>query len=253
MRILLLSVTLLALAALVVLPAPLAEAAADRLLTTQFCEGGRVKVTFSWTGGNSAALEQWLDLTIFNNGWLDGTFIFAGPMNGGVSTYTWEGLTPATQHYVRVNQQLPNRSWDPSQTFPFMTTACAGTPAAVPATAPGGVALTLLGFSTSYSGGSPPPDIILPGSSRLACNPLNLFAFIRVDSLAETTQLYPWWLTNSTPLNRAPIIVTPGTPMFVAVYSPETLSTLPSVRYTLRLSTTLNGPPVLEGGFTTTC
>ena len=79
---------------------PRAEAGASQLLTTQYCEGGRVKVTFSWTGGNAAALEQWLDLSTFDNGWQDGTFIDAGPLVGSLATYTWEGLTPATQHYV---------------------------------------------------------------------------------------------------------------------------------------------------------
>lgn len=251
MRTVLLVVALIAVGAVVAPATPRAEAGADRLLTQQFCEGGRVKVTFSWTGGNPAALEQWLDLSVFNNGWLDGTFIWAGPLNGGLATYTWEGLTAATQHYARVNQQLGNRSWDPSPTFPFMTISCGGAPA--PVVSPGGPALTLLGFSTAYSGGSPPPDIIAPGATRVACNPLNLYAFVRVDSLGETVQLYPWWLTNSTPVNKAPITVTPGTGVFVVVYAPETLSTLPSVRYTLRLSTSLNGPPVLEGGFTLTC
>src|SRR3954471_24169606 len=147
-----------------------AEAGASQLLTTQYCEGGRVKVTFSWTGGNAASLEQWLDLSIFDNGWRDGTFIFAGPLVGSLATYTWEGLTPATQHYVRVNQQVGNHSWDPSQTFSVRTIGCDSAPA-LASSAP---SVTLLGFSTSYSAGSPPTDLIAPGSTRLICNSLNL-------------------------------------------------------------------------------
>src|SRR4051794_22734517 len=174
-----------------------AEAGASELLTTQYCEGGRVKVTFSWTGGNTASLEQWIDLSIFDNGWQDGTFIFAGPLVGSLATYTWEGLTQATLHYVRVNQQLANRSWDPSQTFSVRTIACDG--GAAPATGATS-SVTLLGFSTSYSGGSPPPDLIAPGATRTACNPLNLYAFVQVNSLTERTDFYPTWLTNSTPV-----------------------------------------------------
>jgi len=244
---------LVALSALAAYGAPMtprAEAGANQLLTTQYCEGGRVKVTFSWTGGNAASLEQWLDLSIFDNGWRDGTFIFAGPLVGSLATYTWEGLTPATQHYVRVNQQLGNHSWDPSQTFAVRTIGCDGTSAPTPA---GSVpAVTLLGFSTSYSGGSPPPDLSAPGSTRLACNPLNLYAFVQVNSLTERTDFYPTWLTNSTPVPKAPITVLPGTQTFVVVYPLDTLTPV-AARYTLRLSTSLNGPPVLEGGFTVSC
>lgn len=229
---------------------PRAEAGANQLLTTQYCEGGRVKATFSWTGGNTAALEQWLDLSIFDNGWRDGTFIFAGPLVGSLATYTWEGLTPATQHYVRVNQQLGNYTWDPSQTFAIRTIGCDGAPA--PPAAPGGPTVTLLGFSTSYSGGSPPPDLIVPGATRLACNPVNLYAFVQVNSLTERTEFFPTWLINSTPVPKAPVIVLPGTPMFVVAYPLDTLTSV-AARYTLRLSTSPNGPSVGEGGFVITC
>jgi hypothetical protein len=251
MRFVLLAVTLLALGASYGTRATSrAEAGANQLLNTQYCENGRVKVTFTWTGGNTAALEQWLDLSIFDNGWRDGTFLFAGPLVGSLATYTWEGLTPGTQHYVRVNQQLGNRSWDPSQTFSLMTIGCGGAPAAAPAA--GGASVTLLGFSTSYSGGSPPPDLIVPGSTRVTCNPLNLYAFVQVNSLSERTDFYPTWLTNSTPVPKAPITVLPGTPLFVAVYPLDTLTPV-AARYTLRLATSQNGPAVLEGGFTVSC
>jgi hypothetical protein len=244
-------VTLLALGGAYAAPGPSrAEAGANQLFATQYCEGGRVKVIFNWTGGNAAALEQWLDLSIFDNGWRDGSFIFIGPLPGSLATFTWEGLTPGMQHYLRINQQLPNYSWDPSQTFAFRTIGCDGGGAPVPASnAP---AFTLLGFSTNYSAGSPPPDLILPGSTHLACNPLNLYAFVRVDSLTEPVQLYPWWLTNSTPVNKAPFTVLPGTPLFVVPYPIDNLTSV-AARYTLRLSTSLNGPPILEGGFTITC
>lgn len=70
--------------------------------------------------------------------------------------------------------------------------------------------------------------------------------------MAGTTDFYPTWLTNSTPVPRAPITVTPGTALFVVVYTPDMLG-LATARYTLRLSTSPNGPPVLDGGFVLTC
>jgi hypothetical protein len=246
--------TLLALGAAIGAPrvAPRAEAGADRLLTTQYCEGGKVKVQFSWTGGNAASIEQWLDLSIFDNGWRDGTFIFVGPLVGSLTTFTWEGLTPATQHYVRVNQQLANRSWDPSPTFSVMTVGCSGSPAAAPGPTVGGVSVQLLGFSTSYSGGSPPPDLIQPGATQTACNPLNLYAFVRALSIPERTDFFVTWLVNSTPIPKAPITVLPGTNIFVVPFPLDTLTSV-SARYTVRLTTVQNGPAVLEGGFTVAC
>src|SRR3954468_16589552 len=99
MRIVLLAVTLLALAATYGTSLPTrAEAGANQLLNTQYCENGRVKVTFKWTGGNAASVEQRLALSTSANGWRDGTFIFAGPLVGSLTTYTWEGLTPGTLH-----------------------------------------------------------------------------------------------------------------------------------------------------------
>ena len=251
MKLLYVLVALLALGGAYGLPsAPRVEAGANQLLATQYCEGGRAKVIFSWTGGNAASIEQWLDLSVFDNGWRDGTFISAGPLVGSLATYTWEGLTPGTLHYVRVNQQLPNGSWDPSRTFSLRTIGCEGGGTAVPEG--DATSVTLLGFSTSYSGGSPPPDLIVPGATRLACNPLNIYAFVQVNGLAGPTDFYPTWLTNSTPVPKAPITVLPGTPMFVVVYPVDTLTSV-SARYTLRLATSLNGPPVLEGGFTLSC
>jgi hypothetical protein len=251
MRALFLLVTPLALGLALLVAPPRAEAAADQLFATQSCEAGTVRIVFNWTGGNPAAVEQWLDLTVFNNGWLDGTFLSAGPMQGGVAEYAWQGIAQNTQHYVRVNQQLGNGTWDPSPTFPVKTILC-GTAAAPAPPGGGGVSLTLLGFSTSYSGGSPPADLIVPGSTRLACNPLNIYAFVQVNALNQDTQFYPWWLTNASPVNKAPFTVLANAPMFVVTYPIDTLTSV-AARYTLRLSTSFNGPPVLEGGFTLTC
>ena len=75
---------------------------------------------------------------------------------------------------------------------------------------------------------------------------------MQVNSLSERTDLYPTWLSNSTPVPKAPITVLPGAGMFVAVYTLDTLTPV-AARYTLRLATSQNGPAVLEGGFTVSC
>ena len=92
----------------------------------------------------------------------------------------------------------------------------------------------------------------MPGSSRLGCGALYLYAFVQVNSLTERTDFYPTWLSNSTPVPKAPITVVPGTQTFVVAYPLDTPAPT-AARYTLRLSTTLNGPAVLDGGFMITC
>ena len=85
---------------------------------------GIVEVTFSWTGNEPSALQQWLDLSLFDNGWQTGTFLNAGPLSSQQQTLTWRGLIANTTHFVRLNQLLPGGSWDPSPTFHFTTRSC---------------------------------------------------------------------------------------------------------------------------------
>jgi hypothetical protein len=112
---------------------PRAEAATSALFYSQVCQtDGRVQVHFFWTGNDPGALQQWLDLSLFNNGWLTGTFLGAGPLAPATTDLVWSGLIPDAIHYVRVNQLEPGGFWDPSPTFFFQTLACApsGAPAA---------------------------------------------------------------------------------------------------------------------------
>src|SRR5687767_15089736 len=99
------------------------EAAATGLSVGQNCSNGAANVTFSWTGHDPSSHQQWLDLSTSNSGWAPGTFIGAGPLGGPVSSFTWTNLLPGTRHYVRINQQLSNGTWDSSSTW-IVDTEC---------------------------------------------------------------------------------------------------------------------------------
>lgn len=101
-----------------------AEAGGQQIYISQTCERGSVTMTFSWTGADSTAIQQWFDLSLFDNGWQWGTFLGAGPFAPGNMSFQWKGLIPAATHFIRVNQQLPDGSWDPSLTFYFVTVSC---------------------------------------------------------------------------------------------------------------------------------
>jgi hypothetical protein len=83
---------------------------------------GKAKATFRWTpiAGSS---QQWVDLSLFDNGFRPGTFIGAGPLAGSESTFTWEGLLPEALHYWRVNSFVGG-AWQPSQTGVLVTPRC---------------------------------------------------------------------------------------------------------------------------------
>jgi hypothetical protein len=97
------------------------KAAAFNLTFSETCYGDKADVTFRWQGPNAAS-QQWIDLSLFNNGWRDGTFIGVGPLAGSVTSYTWTGIVANTPHVLRINQ-LASVHWDASHTFSF--TACA--------------------------------------------------------------------------------------------------------------------------------
>ena len=105
------------------------HAEASDLTVAQNCQAdGRVQVSFGWRGNNPAALLQMVDLSIFSNGWVLGTFLGAGPISPIQQFHTWPGLRAGEQHYVRVNQLFANVSWDPSATYAFRTVECTGMP-----------------------------------------------------------------------------------------------------------------------------
>jgi len=94
--------------------------------TTQECSTeapGKVKVTFSWAPSLVPGSLQWLDLSLFDDGFAPDSFVGIGPIAGGESTFVWDGLEPAARHYWRVNK-LSFDGWHPSQTGSFTTLSC---------------------------------------------------------------------------------------------------------------------------------
>jgi hypothetical protein len=89
---------------------------------TQVCDGGSgVSATFNWTAG--AAGAQYLDLSIWNNGFAPGSFVGAGPVASGGTSFTWHGLSRGATHYWRINT-LTGSGWSSSNTGSFTTLAC---------------------------------------------------------------------------------------------------------------------------------
>ena len=106
---------------------PSTEAAVNQIFTDQVCSTtrpGTVTVTFSWTGNHPSALQQWLDLSIQNNGWIWGTYSGAGPFHATQTSFVWDGLKPNTYYYMRHNQGFSNGAWDPTQTYWILTKNC---------------------------------------------------------------------------------------------------------------------------------
>jgi hypothetical protein len=92
--------------------------AAAKLDLPRIACGDDVVATFSWTPASDAVL-QWLDLSLFDNGFEDGTFLGVGPLEAQVNVLTWPGLEPGLPHYWRINV-LTTDAWAPSQTGAFV-------------------------------------------------------------------------------------------------------------------------------------
>jgi len=93
---------------------------------SQQCSGdspGMVAVTFNWAPTLLLGGSQWLDLSLYDTGFAGGTFVGKGPLPGGQSSLTWDGLMPAALYYWRVNTQGAD-SWRGSPTWSFGTLSC---------------------------------------------------------------------------------------------------------------------------------
>jgi hypothetical protein len=84
---------------------------------------GRVSIQVSWTSYNLGL--QWLDLSLFNNGFAWGTFVGLGPLAPSANSQEWGGLLPGQWHFLRVNT-LAWFGWAPSSTVSFYTRADCG-------------------------------------------------------------------------------------------------------------------------------
>jgi hypothetical protein len=88
------------------------------VVNQQCLSDGTVQVTVNWQSYNLG--PQWIDLSLYNNGFAQGTFIGLGPLSPYSNSQPWGGLLPGNWHYLRVNT-LTQYGWYPSQTVSFFT------------------------------------------------------------------------------------------------------------------------------------
>lgn len=81
------------------------------------CTSSSAITTFSWNSSGAGA--QWLDLTLFDNGFAPFTFIGAGPLDASVNQITWNGLLPGRPHFWRINT-VTSAGWITSSTGAFV-------------------------------------------------------------------------------------------------------------------------------------
>ncbi len=106
------------------IPTPPPAAAIGPGLMVAECSGAGVndaRAILLWTPSKSG--QQWLDLSIFNNGFASGTFVGLGPFAPDRWGFVWGGLTQGTTHYVRVNT-LTTQGWKSSSTLALYTPVC---------------------------------------------------------------------------------------------------------------------------------
>jgi|GEM_PF-5476248 len=82
---------------------------------------GKITVSFTWQP--SGAGEQWLDLSLYDNGFAPGTFAGWGPFAVGDSAATWDGLDSLKTFFGRVNTVTPS-GWKTSSTVSFRSGQC---------------------------------------------------------------------------------------------------------------------------------
>jgi hypothetical protein len=98
------------------------------VIENQLCAPDRtVTVFFQWNPAWGD--EQWLDLSLFNNGFVRGTYLARGPLSGSAGGIIWYGILPNRVHYVRVNTRDVHE-WEPSATSVLRTRDCSSTTAA---------------------------------------------------------------------------------------------------------------------------
>jgi beta-lactamase class A len=114
-------------------PLPATELSAEPLVASQItissqeCDPsspGSIKATVSWVPSGRG--EQWLDISLSNNGFAPGTFVGTGPLPPEASSFVWSGLSSGATYYLRVQTRSPF-GWEPSGTFAFVTASCTST------------------------------------------------------------------------------------------------------------------------------
>jgi len=102
-----------------------AEASVNKIQYSLGCtDNHKAEIAFYWYGGSASARQVWIDASTYLGYWDAGTYTSAGPFTANDGYYEWKGLASSTTYYVRVNQQLANGAWDPSETYSITTESC---------------------------------------------------------------------------------------------------------------------------------
>jgi hypothetical protein len=198
--------TLVLLAASTLSP-PRIEAAEPPFLLApeQSCSSGVVRANFLWRNAGETPVHQWLDLSIHNNGWVEGTYIRSESITGGTLSYAWAGLEPRTLHLVRLVLQYAEGPPVASGSIVFTTPGCGQ--AILVQREPGGQVF-IHGFSVAESVSR--DELVASGGTLRVCDSqstLFLYAYIDASDFAtRVTALInpgPRWFLDSTPLGQA--------------------------------------------------
>jgi hypothetical protein len=74
------------------------------------------------------ASRQWLDLSLFDNGFAPGTFVGTGPLPASGASFLWPGILPGSVHYFRLNVDYGAFGWRTQETGSFLSLDCRGLP-----------------------------------------------------------------------------------------------------------------------------
>lgn len=88
---------------------------------------GQTEAILRSRGEGSRLDETWVDLSLSNNGFIDGTFLGSGPIlptdRDSATGYVWAGLMPGRAHFYRLNARIGDR-WHEIGTGTFVTPDC---------------------------------------------------------------------------------------------------------------------------------
>jgi hypothetical protein len=117
-------------------PSHAAYPGAENLNAAQACNNdGTMSIHVNWITYQSG--NQWIDVSLYDNGFEPGTFNSYGPLSPALSQIEWTGVTHETNYYLRINTQTPDTAWYPSATLGLTTGYCpVVVPVAFPVPAP---------------------------------------------------------------------------------------------------------------------
>ena len=112
-------------------------------MEAMYCNPETGNVVASFSAGSAGILEHaapvadWVDLSLFDNGFAPGTFLKAGPFPPGErAIFEWNGLLANRQHFFRLNTLYASawagEVWQEQVSYSIMTLDCQALPSISP-------------------------------------------------------------------------------------------------------------------------